>query len=72
MGSAPPPNAGIIGMDCMHGSLRICIAVKIHHDYRNTYKEKRVFGAGLHFRGLVHYPHGRYHGVMQADMVLER
>jgi hypothetical protein len=28
--------------------------------------------AGLQFRGLVYYRHGRKHGSMQADMVLER
>jgi hypothetical protein len=29
-------------------------------------------GLAYSFRGLVHYHHGRIHGGMQADMVLER
>jgi len=38
----------------------------------NCYKGKHLIGAGLLFRGLVHYHHGGKHGVMQADMVLEK
>jgi hypothetical protein len=38
----------------------------------NSYKEKQLSGAGLQFRGLVHYHHGRKHGTVQADMVLEK
>jgi hypothetical protein len=34
--------------------------------------EKHLIGAALQFRGLVHYHHGRKHGGMQADMVLEK
>ena len=29
-------------------------------------------GAGLQFRGLVHYSHGRKHGGTQADEMLEK
>ena len=29
-------------------------------------------GLAYSFRGLVHYHHGRKHGSMQADMVLEK
>jgi hypothetical protein len=35
-------------------------------------KGKYFTGAGLEFRGLIHYHHGRKHGGMQADMVLEK
>jgi hypothetical protein len=34
-----------------------------------THKGKHLIGS--QFRGLVHYHHGRKHGRMQADMVLE-
>ena len=50
--------------------IRISIAVKRHHDHSNSYKE--FIGAGLQFRGLVHYHHGRKHGGTQADVVLEK
>ena len=36
-----------------------------HHDQGNSYKEQRLIGA-------VHYHHGRKHGDIQADMVLEK
>ena len=53
--------------------LRQCfIAVKRHHDHDNSYKGKHLIGAGLQFRGLVYYHHGRKHGGVQADMVLEK
>jgi hypothetical protein len=48
-----------------------CIAVKRHHDHGNSYKGKHLIGAGLLLKGLVHYQHGRKHGAVQADMVLE-
>jgi hypothetical protein len=35
-------------------------------------KEKHLIGSGLQFQSLVHYYHGRKHGCMQADMVLEK
>ena len=35
-------------------------------------KENHFIGAGLQSRGSVHYHHGRRHGGMQADMVLEK
>ena len=44
----------------------VSIAVKSYHAH-GTYKGKR-----LQFRGSVHYHHGREHGGMQADMVLEK
>jgi hypothetical protein len=37
----------------------------------NSYKGQHLIGAGLQFRGSVHYHHGRKHGSVQADMVLE-
>jgi hypothetical protein len=46
------------------------IAAKRHHG--NSYKGKHLIGAGLQFRGLVYYHHGRKHGGVQADMVLEK
>ena len=51
--------------------LRVSIALKRHHDHGNSYKGSHFIGAGLQFRGLVHH-HGRKHGDMQADMVLEK
>jgi hypothetical protein len=45
--------------------------VNRHHDQGNSYKEKHFIGAALQFRGSVHYHHGRKHGRMQVDMVLE-
>ena len=44
------------------------IAVMTHHDHEG----KHLVGAGLQFRGLVHYHHGGKHDGTQADMVLER
>ena len=52
--------------------VRVSTAVKRHHDHGNSYKGKHFIGAGLQFRGLVHYHHGRKHGGMQVDIVLER
>jgi hypothetical protein len=46
--------------------------VKRHHDQSNSYKEKHLIGAGIQFRGLVHYHHGGKHGSMQADMMLKK
>ena len=37
-----------------------------------TLRRKHLIGAGLQFRGLVHYHHGRKHGGTQAGMVLEK
>jgi hypothetical protein len=34
--------------------------------------KKYLIGAVLEFRGLVHYHHGKKHGSLQADMVLEK
>jgi hypothetical protein len=38
--------------------VRVSIALKRHHDHGNSYKGKHLIGAGLRFRGLVHYHHG--------------
>jgi hypothetical protein len=46
--------------------------VKRHHDHGNSYKGKHLIGAGLQFRGSVHYHQGRKHGSIQAGMVLEK
>ena len=35
-------------------------------------KENISLGLAYSFRGLVHYHHGRKHGSVQADMVLEK
>jgi hypothetical protein len=42
------------------------------HVHGNSYKGKHLIEAGLQFRGLVYPCHGRKHGSMQADMVLEK
>jgi hypothetical protein len=46
--------------------------VKRHHDHGTSYNGKHLIEVGLHFRGLVYYCHGRKHGSLQADMVLEK
>jgi hypothetical protein len=39
---------------------------------KNSYKKgKHLTGAGLQFRGSVHYHPGRKHGSTQADMLME-
>jgi hypothetical protein len=43
-----------------------------HHDHRNSYKGKHLIGAGLHFRGSVHYHQSGKHGSMQTNMVQEK
>ena len=50
----------------------VSIAVKRHHEHGNSYKGKHLIGAGLQFRGLVHYHHGRKRGSVQSDMMLEK
>ena len=52
--------------------VRVSTAVKRHHHRSNPYKGKHLIGAGLQFRGLVHYHHDRKHGSVQAGMVLEK
>jgi hypothetical protein len=34
------------------------IAMKRHHDHRNSYEGKHFIGDGLQFSGLIHYHHG--------------
>ena len=51
-------------MDC----LRVSLGVKRHCDHDNPLKGKYLIGAGLQ----VHYHHGRKHGGMYSDIVLER
>ena len=46
--------------------------MKGHHDQGNVYKSKLLVGAGLQFQRSVHYHHGRKHGSVQVDMVLEK
>ena len=43
-----------------------------HYGHGNSYKEKHLVGAGLQFRDLVLYHHGRENVCLQADMVLEK
>lgn len=43
-----------------------------YHDHSNPYKGKHLIGASLQVQNLVYYHHGRKHGGMQADMVLEK
>ena len=58
----------------MHIFVLVSVAVKRHRDHcsSNSYKGKHLIGAAYSFRGLVHYCHGRKHGGVQADMVLEK
>ena len=46
--------------------------MKRYRGYSNSFKGQHLVGAGLQFRGLVHYHYGRKHGGVQADMVLEK
>ena len=39
--------------------VRVSVAVKRHHDHGNSHKGKHLIGAGLQFRGSVHYYHDR-------------
>ena len=41
------------------------------HDLGNSYKGKHLSEAGLQFRRLGRYYHGRKHGGVQADVGLE-
>jgi hypothetical protein len=50
---------------------RISIIVKRHCDQSNFYKGQYLIGAGLHFRGSVHYHHGLKHGSIQADIAVK-
>jgi hypothetical protein len=59
----------ILYSSCESLPVRFFFAVKRYH---NSYKEKHLTGAGLQLRDLVHCCHGRKHGGVQADMVLER
>jgi hypothetical protein len=45
------------------------IAMKRHYDQGNSYKDNYLIGAGLQFRGLVHYHHVGKHGSMQAELL---
>jgi hypothetical protein len=51
--------------------LRVSIAMKRHHDQSNFYKG-HLIGAGLQFGGAVYHHHGRKHGDVHANMVLEK
>ena len=48
-------------------SSQCSIAVKRHHKHGKSYNRKHLHGSCL-----AHYHHGRNHGSMQADMVLEK
>ena len=53
--------------------LRVSTTVKRHRDHRDhSYKKTFNWGLAHDFIGLVHYHHGRKHGSMQADTVLEK
>jgi hypothetical protein len=47
------------------------MAVKRYHDHGNSYKEKHLIGDGLQFQRFS-YHHGKKHGKVQADLVLEK
>lgn len=51
--------------------LRVSTAVKRYHDHSNSYKGKDLVGAGLQFRGSVHYCMVRSKAAW-ADMMLEK
>jgi hypothetical protein len=45
----------------------VSVAVKRYHDHNNSYIGKHLVGAGLEFRGLVHFHHGCKHGDRRHD-----
>ena len=49
----------------------MALAEEIFRQSSIFYKVKHLIGTTLQFRGLVDY-HGRKHGSIQADMVLEK
>jgi hypothetical protein len=51
--------------------LKVSISVKRYRDLVNSYKGKYFIRPGLQLKVLVHYGHGRKHGSVQADLVLE-
>jgi hypothetical protein len=51
--------------------VRVSIAVKRHYGQGNSFRGLHLNGAGLQFKGSVHYHHGRKHDRVQAGMVLE-
>jgi hypothetical protein len=52
--------------------LRLSIAMKRHHDHRNSYKGRYLIGAGLQFQRFSPSSSWWEHGGMQAGMVLEK
>lgn len=56
----------ITGLFLIGHCLRVSVALKKHHHLSNSYKGKH-----FQFGGLVHCRHGRWHGSMQANLVLE-
>jgi hypothetical protein len=46
--------------------------MKRNYDHGNSYEQKHLIGTGSPFRGSVHHHHGREHGSMQEDVILER
>ena len=66
--SLPEGSSEIKQYQCLRGS----IAVRRHHDHGDSYKGNHLIEVVAYsFRGSVHYHHGREHGGMQADVVLE-
>jgi hypothetical protein len=54
---------------CLRVSLlRMIILI---HDNSDSYKCQHLIGAGLQFRGLVHYHHRGKYGRIQTDVILE-
>jgi hypothetical protein len=64
-GHLPPLSLGYPGICLSLGF----IVVNTHHDQGN--KRNHFTGAGLQFRSLVHYHHGRKNSSIQVDVVLE-
>ena len=46
--------------------------MKKHHGHKSCYKGQYFVGAGLEFRGLVHYCHCGKHDSVQAGMMLQK
>lgn len=57
----------VLNVFLIQSCVRVSVAVERHHDHSNSWKGKRLIGAGL-----VHHGRKHAHGGMQADMVLEK
>lgn len=51
--------------------LRVSVALKIHNGHSNFYKGNYLIETSLQVQSVVHYHHGKTHGQVQVDKVLD-